>query len=84
MKSSFLGEMWIGVCLSVLVELVPEKLRITGVGVYFFIISNIGGNMSLLVPPTQRALESLFDIGVDEALRGNFKFVFHIAILFDR
>ncbi len=62
--------MWIGVCLSVLVELVPEKLRITGVGVYFFIISNIGGNMSLLVPPTQKAIENTFEVGADQALRG--------------
>jgi hypothetical protein len=37
--------MWVGVCLSVLVELVPEKLRTTGIGFYFFVISNIGGNM---------------------------------------
>ena len=37
--------MWVGVCLSVMVELVPQNLRTTGVGLYFFIISNIGGNM---------------------------------------
>lgn len=41
--------MWVGVCLSVMVELVPEKLRTTGVGLYFFIISNIGGNMQTIV-----------------------------------
>ena len=32
--------MWVGACLSVIVELVPEKLRSTGVSLYFFIISN--------------------------------------------
>ena len=42
-----IGEMWVGVCLSVMVELVPENLRTTGVGLYFFIISNIGGNMQV-------------------------------------
>ena len=40
--------MWVGVCLSVVIELVPENLRTTGVGLYFFIISNIGGNMQTI------------------------------------
>lgn len=65
-----IGEMWIGVCLSVLVELVPEHLRITGVGIYFFIISNIGGNMGLLVPPTKAGLKDQFNLTELEALRG--------------
>ena len=64
-----LGEMWIGVCLSVVVELVPEKLRITGVGVYFFIITNIGGNMQVLVPPVVKAFKSSFELQDVDALR---------------
>ena len=35
--------MWVGVLLSIIVELVPERLRTTGIGFYFFIITNIGG-----------------------------------------
>ena len=42
-----LGEMWIGVCLTVIVEQVPERLRTTGVGFYFFVITNIGGKMRI-------------------------------------
>lgn len=62
--------MWIGVCLSVVVELVPEKLRITGIGVYFFIITNIGGNMQVLMPPVRKALASLFALTDIQAFRG--------------
>lgn len=65
-----IGEMWIGVCLSVVVELVPEQLRVTGVGIYFFIISNIGGNMNVLVPPVQNLLKNIFDLNDLQAFRG--------------
>ncbi|XP_032786983.2 MFS-type efflux pump MSMEG_3705 isoform X2 [Daphnia magna] len=50
-----IGEMWVGVALAVLVELVPADVRTTAVAAYFFIISNIGGNMPLLVPSVKRA-----------------------------
>ncbi|KAK2143591.1 hypothetical protein LSH36_829g00010 [Paralvinella palmiformis] len=49
-----IGEMWIGITLAVLVEVVPTPLRTLGVAVYLFIISNIGGNMPLVVSPLQR------------------------------
>ncbi|XP_035709342.1 protein spinster homolog 1 isoform X3 [Folsomia candida] len=53
-----IGEMWVSVTLAVLVELVPAKIKTTSVAVYFFIISNIGGNMPLLVPVLRPAFES--------------------------
>ena len=62
--------MWVGVCLSVVVELVPEKLRTTGVGLYFFIISNIGGNMQVIVPPIQELIQNTFNLNNIEAFRG--------------
>ena len=62
--------MWIGVCLSVVVELVPVKLRITGIGVYFFIITNIGGNMNILIPFVQNKLKSAFNLSTLQAFRG--------------
>lgn len=49
--------MWVSVTLAVLIELVPSKIKTTSVAVYFFIISNIGGNMPLLVP----AIKPLFE-----------------------
>ena len=61
--------MWVGVTLTVLVELVPSNIRTSAVAVYLFIISNVGGAMPLLVPPIQLALENT---GYDrtDALRG--------------
>ena len=63
--------MWVGVCLSVVIELVPEKLRTTGVGFYFFVISNIGGNMQVIVPPIQKAIQKAFKLTDIQAFRGN-------------
>ena len=47
------GEMWIGVCLVTVVELVPVGVASAAVALYLFIINNIGGNLSLLIPPLQ-------------------------------
>ena len=65
----FLGEMWIGITLAIVVELVPSNIRTSAVAVYLFIISNIGGNMPLLVPPIR---EAFLNNGASkaEALRG--------------
>ena len=52
--SNIIGEMWIGVTLTVVVELVPNTIRSPAIAGYLFIISIIGGNMPLLVPPLKR------------------------------
>jgi len=62
--------MWVGVCLSVMVELIPERLRNTGVGLYFFIIGNIGGNMSILLPPLEKFFQKTYEMSELNALRG--------------
>ena len=46
--------MWVGVTLTVVVELVPNTIRSPAIAGYLFIISIIGGNMPLLVPPLKR------------------------------
>mmetsp|Transcript_7665 Transcript_7665/g.27280 ORF Transcript_7665/g.27280 Transcript_7665/m.27280 type:complete len:200 (+) Transcript_7665:1592-2191(+) len=48
--SNVIGEMWIGVCMTLVIESVPSHLKAVSVAIYLFIISNIGGNMPLLVP----------------------------------
>ena len=68
--SSTIGEMWVGVTLAVGLELVPTPLRASAVGVYLFIISNIGGNMTLLVPPLSRAFHNLKSYSYSQSLRG--------------
>ncbi|XP_060069712.1 protein spinster homolog 1-like isoform X2 [Ylistrum balloti] len=52
------GEMWIGITLAVIVELMPVDIRTTGVALYLFIITNIGGNVQLLIPSIREAFES--------------------------
>lgn len=64
--------MWVGVCLSVVVELVPERLRTTGISFYFFVISNIGGNMQTIVPSVQKLLQNVFNLTDAEAFRGKY------------
>jgi len=62
--------MWVGITLAVVIEVVPVPLRTSAVAVYMFIISNIGGNMPLLVPVLKSAFQNL---GHDPifSLRGN-------------
>ncbi|XP_021341763.1 uncharacterized protein LOC110442462 isoform X2 [Mizuhopecten yessoensis] len=52
------GEMWIGITLAVIVELMPVDIRTTGIALYLFIITNIGGNVQLLIPSIRDAFES--------------------------
>ncbi|XP_067826116.1 protein spinster homolog 1-like isoform X2 [Heptranchias perlo] len=49
--ANIIGEMGIGVTLTIIVELVSPSIRTPAVAIYIFIISNIGGNAPLLVTP---------------------------------
>ena len=51
-----IGEMWLGIAASVIVELVPADLTTSAMSVYFFIIEIIGGNMPIFVTPITGAL----------------------------
>lgn len=53
------GEMWIGITIAVLVELIPSDIRTTGIAVYLFIITNIGGNIQLLVPVIKNHIKEM-------------------------
>ena len=44
------GEMWIGVCLAVVIEMVPRRVIPVAVAFFLFVINNIGGALPLLVP----------------------------------
>ena len=61
--------MWIPITLAVLVELVPAEVRTAAVAFYFFVISNIAGNMPLLVDPVKQAFKNGGASEID-ALRG--------------
>ncbi|XP_078406376.1 MFS-type efflux pump MSMEG_3705-like isoform X1 [Cetorhinus maximus] len=49
--ANILGEMGIGVTLTIIVELVAPSIRTPAVAIYIFIISNVAGNAPLLVTP---------------------------------
>ena len=55
--ANIIGEMWIGVCVAVVIDLVPQELTASSVAVYFFIIQIICGNMNLLVTPLTKSLD---------------------------
>ncbi|XP_032671900.1 D-xylose transporter [Odontomachus brunneus] len=61
--SYFFAEMWFGIVFAVVVEIVPLNLRSTTIGVFLFVMNNIGGNLPILVEPTRLAIgfrESLY------------------------
>lgn len=45
-----IGEVWIGVCLAVVIELVPHRIVAGAVAFFLFVINNIGGALPLLIP----------------------------------
>jgi len=59
-----IGEMWLGVCAAIVIELSPSHLTASCVGLYFFIIQIIGGNLILLVTPLADALSLRLAIGI--------------------
>nr|AER70324.1 cis, cis-muconate transporter protein [Bombyx mori]BAM34534.1 major facilitator superfamily protein [Bombyx mori] len=52
----FFAEMWFGIVFAVLVEIVPLSVRSTTVGVFLFVMNNIGGNLPILVDPVSKAI----------------------------
>ncbi|XP_031635813.1 uncharacterized protein LOC116348815 [Contarinia nasturtii] len=54
--SYFFAEMWFGIVFAVLVEIVPFQVRSTTVGIFLFVMNNIGGNLPILVDPVAKYL----------------------------
>lgn len=54
--SYFFAEMWFGIVFAILVEIVPMGVRSTTVGVFLFVMNNIGGNLPILVDPLAKAI----------------------------
>ena len=48
--------MWFGIVFAVLVEIVPLHFRSTVVGIFLFVMNNIGGNLPILVDPVAKAI----------------------------
>lgn len=61
--SYFFAEMWFGIVFAIMVEIVPLSVRSTTVGVFLFVMNNIGGNLPILVDPVSKSIgyrESLY------------------------
>lgn len=55
--------MWFGIVFAILVEIVPLSVRSTTVGVFLFVMNNIGGNLPIAVEPVSKSIgyrESLY------------------------
>ena len=59
----FTAETWFGIVFVVLVELVPGRVKTSVLGVFLFLMNNVGGNLPVLVDPVSKAIgyrEALF------------------------
>ena len=54
--SYFFSEMWFGILFAILMEIVPLAVRSTTLGVFLFVMNNIGGNLPVLVEPLSKAI----------------------------
>ncbi|CAB3219906.1 unnamed protein product [Arctia plantaginis] len=54
--SYFFAEMWFGIVFTILVEIVPLSVRSTTIGVFLFVMNNVGGNLPILVDPVAKAI----------------------------
>lgn len=48
--------MWFGIVFAVVVEIVPLQVRSTTIGIFLFVMNNIGGNLPILVDPVAKAV----------------------------
>lgn len=51
------GEVWIGVCLALVIDMVPRRVVAVAVAFFLFVINNIGGVVPLLIPALEARLE---------------------------
>ncbi len=51
------GEVWIGVCLAIIIEMVPRRVVAMAVAFFLFVINNIGGVFPLLIPALHGMME---------------------------
>lgn len=48
--------MWFGIAFAVVVEIVPLQIRSTTIGLFLFVINNIGGNLPVAVDPVAKVI----------------------------
>lgn len=60
--SYFFAEMWFGIVFAIVVEIVPLRVRSSTIGIFLFVMNNVGGNLPIAVDPVAKL------IGYREAL----------------
>lgn len=50
------AETWFAILFTVMAEIVPGEVRAVVVGLFLFIMDNVGGNVAIVVDPVQEAL----------------------------
>ena len=50
------AEMWFGILFAILVELVPTLVCSFTVGIFLFVMNNVGGNMPVIVYPLSQLM----------------------------
>ncbi|KAF7285511.1 hypothetical protein GWI33_010510 [Rhynchophorus ferrugineus] len=82
--SYFFAEMWFGILFAILVEIVPLRLRSTTVGIFLFVMNNIGGNLPIAVEPVSKAIgyrESLYIFYVGAYGISSIMFLFTVFLM---
>lgn len=82
--SYFFAEMWFGILFAILVEIVPLHVRSTTVGVFLFVMNNIGGNLPIAVEPVSKAIgyrESLYIFYAGFYLISSVMFLFTVFLM---
>ncbi|CAG9767565.1 unnamed protein product [Ceutorhynchus assimilis] len=82
--SYFFAEMWFGILFAILVEIVPLHVRSTTVGIFLFVMNNIGGNLPIAVEPVSKAIgyrESLYVFYVAFYLLSSLMFLLTIFLM---
>ncbi|KAF4527156.1 hypothetical protein B566_EDAN007200 [Ephemera danica] len=82
--SYFFAEMWFGILFAILVEIVPLAVRSTTLGIFLFVMNNIGGNLPVLVEPVSKAIgyrESLWVFYVGAYLLSSVLFLLTMFVM---
>jgi len=50
------AEMWMGIMFAILIEIVPKPLCSLVIGVFIFIMNNVGGNLPVVIDPLKKLI----------------------------
>ena len=50
------AEMWMGILFAVLVEIIPKHLCSLVIGIFLFVMNNVGGNLPVVIDPLSKLI----------------------------